>query len=306
MNTTHKVIFGNSMSIKLKVFLFSFFSCFFASLMVFIISLARQEGYGRGDMGAFIIWTIMYSLLMGGIVVLLFLILSKLSKFIQYIFLVIIGLCLGFIWTFIVALLLGPWFGAFSIPVLACWTAGSLSSTIFIAGFSESVTYRFHISKIVFVILVSITLSIGFKPLMAIIINDQKLTLVVLKWTPSDSLKINNPFSDSMNEEEKNLIMSSGIKGNIDAKLKTTTGDGREARFFIIIQSPVKSLVKLHQPDRMSVVYIQDGDKFKMYPQDAKTLDRVLEIYPFDSNVVNYWLELPGGGRQGGTFMDWK
>lgn len=45
-------------------------------------------------------------------------------KFIAYTFLAI---AIGFIWTICVAVLLGPWIGAFSFPVLYAWIGGAMA-----------------------------------------------------------------------------------------------------------------------------------------------------------------------------------
>lgn len=40
------------------------------------------------------------------------------------------GASIGFGWTLVVAMLLGPWFGAFSFPVVYCWIAGSIAGLL--------------------------------------------------------------------------------------------------------------------------------------------------------------------------------
>src|SRR5215212_9694830 len=43
---------------------------------------------------------------------------------------VALGLLLGVLWTTVAASLLGPWIGAFSFPVLACWVLGAATGLV--------------------------------------------------------------------------------------------------------------------------------------------------------------------------------
>ncbi|MGH2574507.1 MAG: hypothetical protein ACRDFC_02285, partial [Ignavibacteria bacterium] len=137
----------------------------------------------------------------------------------------------------------------------------------------------------------------------------QNLTLVAVKWIQSnDSLFVNDSFGNRFDDELKSMLIDSGLKGRLNISSTSTQGEGKIARMFIILNKPIKSSVKLFQPDGNSIIYIQDGDSFKMFPPVAETLNRGLELYPdeADSRTVNYWVELAGLGRRGGTFLDWK
>ncbi|MGH2574422.1 MAG: hypothetical protein ACRDFC_01845, partial [Ignavibacteria bacterium] len=132
---------------KANLFLKAFLTCLITSSVVFFILIFNQGGFGIGDFTAFIFWTTIFSVIIGVIGFLFNIILSGLNKFLQYVLFIIIGFLSGFFWTILIAMMLGPWFGAFSVPVVVCWIAGGLCSMIFIAGQNVTVTFNHYLLK---------------------------------------------------------------------------------------------------------------------------------------------------------------
>ncbi len=84
-------------------------------------------------------------------------------------------------------------------------------------------------------------------------------------------------------------------------------GSGKISKASIVLREIPLRLIKLYQPDESSIIYIQDGQKFSIFTENAPTLDRTIElrrslsdINTNDSNNVVYMVELAGGGKQGG------
>jgi hypothetical protein len=91
--------------------------------------VAANRGFGVGDLGAMLLW----SLPLGGLVALVARVPARLASrhpwqalLAAYAAAVALGLLVGVLWTVAAASLLGPWIGAFSFPVLACWVLGAV------------------------------------------------------------------------------------------------------------------------------------------------------------------------------------
>jgi hypothetical protein len=83
-------------------------------------------GFGKGDISAFFVSTIPF-----GIVLLLFSLValpffSRLPLGFRITVGLIAGILSGFLWTILNRWMLGPWFGAWSFPVLYCWIIGGV------------------------------------------------------------------------------------------------------------------------------------------------------------------------------------
>jgi len=104
--------------------------CFAASYLVARLLLRLNNGFGAGDMSAFLYWTVLFSaaLLLPAIA---FAILLRNVRTINRVWVgVLLGGLSGFGWTFLNLGLLGPWFGAWSFNVLYCWIAGGAFSIL--------------------------------------------------------------------------------------------------------------------------------------------------------------------------------
>jgi hypothetical protein len=85
--------------------------------------VAANGGFGAGDISAFVYSTVPFAaaLLLMSLVIL---VLPKRHPIFRVAVALIIGALSGFIWTVFNRWMLGPWFGAWSFPVLYCWMVG--------------------------------------------------------------------------------------------------------------------------------------------------------------------------------------
>ena len=104
------------------------FICLITSIIVAGIALVLNDGFGANDMWAFLFWSVPFAAVVAFISVANPY--RNLGSFARYCAAVIAGALIGVVWTFIVALLVGPWFLAFSFPVLSCWVAGGVSGMV--------------------------------------------------------------------------------------------------------------------------------------------------------------------------------
>jgi hypothetical protein len=86
--------------------------------------LAGNDWFGAGDLPAMLAWSMPLGLLEALFIGPAARRLRSSSGWLQYGVLVLLGGIVAVLWSLIAALLLGPWIGAFSFPVLFCWLAG--------------------------------------------------------------------------------------------------------------------------------------------------------------------------------------
>jgi hypothetical protein len=86
--------------------------------------LWSNDWFGSGDIWAFGFWNVIFTGLLsaGGLVLTKYLYL--LPPLVRVLVAALTGSAIGFLWTLVVYVMLGPWFGAFSFPVLYCWVIG--------------------------------------------------------------------------------------------------------------------------------------------------------------------------------------
>ena len=112
--------------------------CIGASYLVARILLSLQNGFGSGDLWAFLYWTVLFSI---GLLLpaLAFAFLARNLRTINRVWIgTLLGGVTGFGWTLLNLMMLGPWFGAWSFNVLYCWIAGGALGILSVAVLGHS------------------------------------------------------------------------------------------------------------------------------------------------------------------------
>ncbi len=277
--------------------------CLIASGVVAGLLIVLNRGFGIGDLWAFMFWSILFAVLVG-------LVSTALARFpkgqrtwVRYVIAGVSGAVLGWGWTLLVALFLGPWFAAFSFPVLACWVAGGSSGMV--AGIKKTTKPNKSITLIQATIISAICLSsLGIEPLLVAFSKGQSVEVIGLKWEPGPE-----PLSvqDGVSDRDLSQLKSIGLSGRLREYGSGTFGRGKPSRVLILMQHQLDKPVDLPEPDGVEVIYIQEEHSWKMYPADAPILSRVIRLWPDESNpqATRYWVELADGARQGGTILTW-
>jgi hypothetical protein len=92
--------------------------------------VARNGGFGQGDLAGYGYWNVLFAIYLYAIATASRARLPVDRVGARLLAWVLIGSVAGFLWTWIVAAVLGPWIGAFSFPILYIWTAaGALAGT---------------------------------------------------------------------------------------------------------------------------------------------------------------------------------
>lgn len=214
----------------------------------------------------------------------------------------------GVLWTYLVALALGPWVGAFSFPVLSCWVAGGASGIIAAAGTCTKLKRGYVLAELLLVTAIITAATIGTEPLFILLSRDQRLELVFVLWKPSsDPLSVEKQYGLGITSEELTQLKLIGVTGQLTVMGPGTFGRGKHTRAVILMQHESESPVELAQPDGSEVIYLQYDNEWKMYPPNAPTLRRTIRLEPDKRNpgATLYMVELADGSAQGGTAFTW-
>jgi hypothetical protein len=139
-------------------------------------------------------------------------------------------------------------------------------------------------------------------------LNDQRLTLYVLKWMPSsEQLTVSNLTGNlqpdtRLTEADIELLKEAGVKGTVTKYSMGRYGNGtKSSRAIIVMQSPISVPVELPEPNATMVVYFQHGNTWQKHPANAPTLKRTIRIEPLhdDPKQSSVMVELSSGARQG-------
>lgn len=95
-----------------------------ASLAAAVAAVVLAGGFGEDDLGSFLFWTLPFAALVGAAAVALTRLVAGRSVAVFLLVAVPVAVVAAALWTIAVAVLLGPFFFAFSFPVLPCWAAG--------------------------------------------------------------------------------------------------------------------------------------------------------------------------------------
>ena len=119
-----------------------------ACLVAITIVLYQQDWFGKGDTYAFIFWTVPLAVglsVTGNTILNLF----RTSSFLlRLLFIILTAGLLSYSWAYCVALVLGPWIGAFSIPILYLWIGGSILQLLFLDRRLPKETEKPKVSKV--------------------------------------------------------------------------------------------------------------------------------------------------------------
>lgn len=131
-------------------------------LLATAVILYSQNWFGSGDTYAFILWTIPLALglaMSGETMLHLF---RTLHVGMRLLLIIVLAGLLSFGWAYGVALLLGVWVGAFSIPVLPLWVVGCIVQLLFLDWRLPKPTGKSKVSKVLFGLLsFPLTLIVG-------------------------------------------------------------------------------------------------------------------------------------------------
>jgi hypothetical protein len=276
-----------------------------------IISVALNDWFGSGDLVPFGICCIPFALLAAPAVAIVFRATTRLPVWLATACAFLSGFVFGWLGTFAVALVFGPWFGAMSVPVLQVWCTSA--AWIFSAAIA---LWRAPLSRGMALALFglgffSILLSMSFRPAISLTSGDQHLTVFFFRHYPGDTdLEISDPFAEmdlpmdgfeKLDETDLALLRQTGLRGKLESLGPSGSNSTTwpRARALIILTAPITQEISLPQPKHRSIVYVQNNGEFRRIPATAPTFERQIRIRR-EPDGTHYSVEQSNGAQSGG------
>jgi MFS family permease len=107
--------------------------------------------------------------------------------------------------------------------------------------------------------------------------DEQSLEVQIMRLVPGpDELTTRNT---GLSEAEVGILRSLGLTGKLHGGLQSYVGAGdKAARVLIVVRGPLSAKVTLREPRATSVVYVQEGGHWNMYPPTAPTLRKTITL----------------------------
>jgi hypothetical protein len=79
---------------------------------------------------------------------------------------------------------------------------------------------------------------------------------------------------------EAGVLRSLGLRGELQVGIDSSYSGGfdKQARALIIVRGQLFSKVKLREPKATDVIFVQEGERWAMYPSDAPTLRKTITL----------------------------
>ncbi len=295
---------------KVSKLLVSFIAVYLAVYSVALISAARNEWFGVSDFRPLAFWTIPLALAVGFLNLILFGVYTRQTSTRKYLLAIGVGVGLGIECVFFTVLCLGPWMGAFSVPVLPCWLLGGVAGSLSIALWDER--WKSWFLQIGLVLIVGSGIVLVILPAIAAkITHSQTLQLSVLKWTaPETPLKIGNIAAWDIRPAGVEMLKRNGIKGTLaqwDNLGNFSPNRDPDAQMVVLLQNRPTEMVLLEEPDHCLIIYLQEGKTWRKIPADAPMLKSKISLIPSETDPLNQtdcWMDISGGGRQGSVLYE--
>lgn len=100
------------------------------AVLVAFLAVANNEWFGADDVRAFAFWSVPFVVLLSVVALLARGWLQRSPGPRRFVLAALLGIFSGVVWTLAVALVMGPWVGAFSFPILYLWIFGGVSSLL--------------------------------------------------------------------------------------------------------------------------------------------------------------------------------
>jgi hypothetical protein len=247
-----------------------------------LVDLSTSDWFGAGDLRALGFFTLPLLLILAISGVGLAKTLAQRPRWIALLLGGTVGTGIGFLWTLANAWLLGGWFGAWSFPVLLCWTTGgALSQAAAATARPGGGWRRSALESGVYLVLATAVLFV-YRPAVVHLGHDQHLTLVYGRIRPTTAASSIDDSRELLVAAETELLARAQIAGSIEivGGHAANTTERPRARILVLLRRPVDRVYRL-------------------------LADRAVEFYPANTKETRYWVEHVGGARSGGSGLQW-
>ena len=104
--------------------------CLTTVLVLAALRVHQRSGYGMGDLVAVVFWTVPLAVILWGMGSLFFGSWERQCAIEKWTLAIFLGGVCGYLWKVVVAIQMGPWFGAFSFPMAILWIVGGAAGLL--------------------------------------------------------------------------------------------------------------------------------------------------------------------------------
>lgn len=138
---------------------------------------------------------------------------------------------------------------------------------------------------------------------------DPTMDVLFVQWKPGpEPLKVTSCWpEDGLTNEELDQLKATGLRGRLTIVTHSPPATDKRNRAVVVMHRQLDSAVELFQPDRTTVIYVQEGSDWRKIPFGARTARQMisLEIATHTPAHTWYYVTLMNGAREGGTAFRW-
>jgi len=198
---------------------------------------------------------------------------------------VFIGAALGFLYTLVFARFSFV-FPAFVVLMISCWVPSGISAMVAATGGKR-------LSTVAGIAILCIAVVLLTEPLFNAFAHAQQLTVAfVTPAEPSTAQLEVNPESLGFNNDDELQIAKNEVLQHVRALGDAETfrvlsitrwGKGSKSLAILVVRAPITREVTLPEPDRATVVYIQQSENWDKKPSEVSLLRRGITMEPPDA-----------------------
>lgn len=274
-----------------------------------ILLVARQGGFGAGDLMPFSLWLVPMAVILAVVTGLSGQFLARLPRILGLIVALAAGFLFGLVASFVPVICLGPWGLAFSFPLPSAMISGGLAAFASLAaapGRSQGEKYWFDVSLMVVFAVIFALIS---EPVYDFLTADTQVKVTFIEWQPdSSSGGIEDP-RDLLDQVEEQWIQALGLSGKLLPRSQHSRGDEPQVHMLVILRSHMGGLVDLPIPEMGSVVFVVEEGAWRMAPEEAPLSERYLRLEmpgSSGSDNVSFRIQHADGSESGGSAFGWS
>lgn len=272
---------------------------------------------GLEDQAAFLFWTLPLVAATAAIAAALAPRLGRDRPFAAGAIAAVVGGVAGLLYTLLVAAFLGPWIGAFRMPVLLCWTAGAAMAALaapvvtrrraaVAAPFLASTAFLLVVAALVVPWLVNWA------------VGGREVQMVVVRHVAgSQPVEFDIQYPDFaeplLTEAEKAQLAGLVEGGTLEVSAGGTFGSGARVKVVLVLREPVDGPQRFPLPAEGTLFLVQRRGDWKLAPHDYPQLERDIVLSNREASwegrswtATRFHLEMPDGGRSGADAVAWK
>ncbi len=276
-----------------------------ATLIVALVTgttaVALNDWFGSGDLLPYAIYSTAFAILAASASVMAYGWTKQLKVWIAAACAFIFGLLFGFLSTFAVALFLGPWMGAMSVPILQSWciaAAFTFSAAVLLRRLPFS---RPLVIGLVGLAFASVFGTLGFKPAVSLASGNQHLTVYFYRHVPGDTeLDVSEAIQD-LDATDIDILRQTGLRGKLESRghFASNSTEWPRAKALLVFTASSADKSMLPQPKHCTIAYVLDSVGFRRVPKYAPTFERSMRIEPGPSGS-QFVVEHASGAQSGG------